>query len=63
MLRDGLIGKATLEPRPAGAPENLGQMGQAAANMAMNPMPVYLASLGGSKDRYSGRKPGLFLYR
>lgn len=58
--RDGLIGKATLEPRPGGALENLGQTGQAAANMAMYPMPVYPASLGGSKDRYSERKPGLF---
>lgn len=60
MLRDGLIGKTTLEPRPAGVLENPGQTGQAAANMAMNPMPVYPVSLGGSKDRYSGRKPGLF---
>lgn len=43
--------------------ENLGETGQAAANMAMNPMPVYPASLGGSKNRYSERKPGLFHYR
>ena len=33
LLRDGLIGKATLEPRRGVALENLEQTGQAEANM------------------------------
>lgn len=51
------------EPRCGGALENLEQSGQAGANMAVNPMPVCLASLRENKDRYSERKPGLFHYR